>query len=94
MSPFERAARAAKVAKLVSAIDRTAERMGLAPHRDARQLVVALRSWTDEYWQIAADEAGCNVPSWNTQREVIWVYEQRSAEPSVERSGVYERRSA
>lgn len=77
-SPWLRAARAEKVARLVNAIDRVAVDMGIDPIRGALLVAqVVLDELEESGWAELARAAGCNAPSADTIKAVRQVYVQR-----------------
>lgn len=75
-NPFATAARTRKVLALVTSID---ERIGsVVTGEPALLLAENLRAWPDDAWEQAADLAGENVPSAETRRMVVEVYEGRA----------------
>ena len=79
-NPYERVARAEKVAKLVRAIDLTSRSIGMDPIRSALEVARRLRAQSLSFWTDLAKFAGCNVPSEFTQREIVGVYLARASE--------------
>ncbi len=76
MNPFESSARSRKVLALVTSID---ERIGsVVTGEPALLLAESLRAWPDDAWEQAAELADVNVPSAETRRMVVEVYEGRA----------------
>ncbi len=80
-NPFATAARTRKVLALVTSID---ARIGSVQTGEGAALVAEnLRAWPDDAWEQAAELADVNVPSAETRRTVVEVYEGRARKVSA-----------
>jgi hypothetical protein len=81
MSSHEHRARALKVVKMVSAIDRSAINQGFQPWDQAGRIFAASLGWGDDAWAQIARLADVNEPSETTRKLVQAVYKSRAANP-------------